>query len=86
MATPNPTHAVVEYANAQEQGSFCDANSGYEYNNVSAFQESTLPVESTHIDREGSEEAEDLDQRHNVWYASTDSHDQYYPAKHGPGH
>lgn len=83
---PRETHAYVDYATAQEQGSFCDADSKHQYDNVSAIQEASLPVESTHVARDGSDESESIDQRHNVWYASHDSHDNPYPASYGPGH
>ncbi len=85
---PRETHAYQEYAVASEQGSFCDTDSGHSYDNVSAVQaaEISTTVETTHIDRDASDTVEDIDQRHNVWYASHDSHDNPYPAKSGPGH
>ncbi|MBE9031612.1 hypothetical protein IQ266_17910 [filamentous cyanobacterium LEGE 11480] len=85
---PRETHAYVDYANAQEQGSFCDTDSGNHYDNVSAVQAAEIEsrVPSTHVDRDGSNEPECIDQRHNVHYASHDSHDNVYPAKYGPGY
>jgi hypothetical protein len=80
-------HAYIEYAIAQEQGSFCDAESGYHYDNVSALKAAEIEsgLDSTHIDRDGSDESESLEQRHNVFYSEHDSHSNPYPAKYRPG-
>lgn len=82
----------VSEADFDEQGSFCDTDSGHEYMNNDNFTSSVAVntasdngTEVVIVDGLSPDDSYGTDQRFNHWHCEKDDQDMETPTKYGPG-